>query len=277
MIHITDFVFDTEKLKELMNDFYNLTKIRIVIFDTGFNKVLSVPDKESSFCTLLKANSDASCKCKECDSKAFKHCKKINRLYIYRCHSGLTEAVSPLMMNDIHLGYIMFGQIIDKSDKKLKKDEILAYAKNYTDVNLEPHFERLTAKKTEQINSAAKIMETCACCLFVREMIRLDNDSIGNRLTDYIRQNLQADLSINTLCTHFGISRNRLYKISWEYLGMGIAKYIRQKRVERATALLKEGASVAEASSLSGFYDYNYFSKIYKAQTGVLPSKMKKR
>lgn len=33
------FIFDNMQLNELLNNFYTLTKIRIVIFDKSFNKI----------------------------------------------------------------------------------------------------------------------------------------------------------------------------------------------------------------------------------------------
>ena len=54
---------------------------------------------------------------------------------------------------------------------------------------------------------------------------------------------------------------------------MSIAAYIRKKRVENAASLLKSGSTVANAAISSGFEDYNYFSEIFKKETGILPSK----
>ena len=96
-------------------------------------------------------------------------------------------------------------------------------------------------------------------------------------LKPFIENNLDSDLSVDLLCTYFQISRNSLYKIFNDFYGMSVAKYIRKKRVEVAIDLMNSGVSVADASSRVGFSDYNYFSKVFKTQTGVLPSKFKKR
>ena len=42
--------FDVEKLREMLENFYTLTKIRIVIFDDAFDQVMSVPDDDCGFC-----------------------------------------------------------------------------------------------------------------------------------------------------------------------------------------------------------------------------------
>lgn len=272
-----EFIFDNKQLNELMSNFYTLTKIRIVIFDRDFNKILSVPEYECVFCATLKKNIKGFEKCSQSDREACRICKETGKLHIYKCHAGLIEAVSPLEMNNIHLGYIMLGQIIDKSDKKSKRSEILNYISEFTDMNLSDYFDKLTAKRTDQIHAATKIMEICAYYLWVAKMIKINDNHIILRLNNYINENLQADLSVDHLCDYFDISRRQLYKISNTYYGMGIAKFIRKKRVEKAEQLLKAGYSVADAATLAGFYDYNYFSKIFKAETGLLPSKIKEK
>ena len=272
-----EFIFDNQQLKELLNNFYTLTKIRIVIFDRDFNKILSVPEYECNFCAALKKNIRAFEKCCQSDREACRICKETGKLHIYKCHTGLIEAVSPLQMNNIHLGYIMLGQIIDKSDKKNKKSDILNYVSDFTDMDFNDYFDKLTAKRTDQIHAAAKIMEICAYYLWVAEMIKINDDNIVLRLTNYINENLQSDLSVDYLCYHFNISRRQLYNISNSYYGMGIAKFIRKKRIEKAKQLLKAGYSVADTAALAGFYDYNYFSKVFRAETGVLPSKIKEK
>ena len=116
-------------------------------------------------------------------------------------------------------------------------------------------------------------MEACACYLWANRLVRVNEDCLSVLISTYINNNLTADLSVDALCSHFRISRNKLYKISRDSYGMGIAAYIRKKRVENAATLLKSGSTVAKAAISSGFEDYNYFSEIFKKETGILPSK----
>lgn len=265
--------FDTEKLYEIMAHFYTLTKIRIVMFDDNFNQILSVPDKDCGFCGTLKENTMLNERCKLCDTNARSVCRNTNNIHTYTCHAGLTESIAPIKMNGIILGYIMLGQIIDKSKKKKKKNEILSYAHDYTNLDLAEEYDKLTTKSKKQIEAAANIMEACACYLWANRLVRVNEDCLSVLISTYINNNLTADLSVDALCSHFRISRNKLYKISRDGYGMGIAAYIRKKRVENAATLLKSGSTVAKAAISSGFEDYNYFSEIFKKETGILPSK----
>lgn len=272
------FLFEKEKLTELLKDFYTLTKIRPVIFDSDFVKVAAYPEDDCEFCRKIRTNSNGRALCDKSDEVAFRKCSADSNFNIYRCHAGLVEAVSPLRMNDITIGYIMFGQIVEKNDKKNLKNKITDYIGNFTDNDFseaERLFSSLVAKKSDQISAAAKIMESCACYLCVSELFKIDNGELIFHLDSYINNNLCADLSVNTLCRKFGINKNRLYEISQSLYGMGIASYIRKKRIKLAEKYLKQGYSVAEAAEKSGFEDYNYFSKIFKKENGQPPSKYK--
>lgn len=266
-------IFDTEKLYEIMAHFYTLTKIRIVMFDDNFNQIVSVPGNDCGFCGALKENAALNERCKLCDTNARYVCLETNNIHTYTCHAGLTESIAPIKMNGIILGYIMLGQIIDKSEKKKKKNEILRYAHDYTNLDLAEEYEKLTTKSKKQIEAAANIMEACACHLWANRLVRVNEDCLSVLISTYINNNLTADLSVDALCSHFRISRNKLYKISRDSYGMGIAAYIRKQRVQNAASLLKSGSTVTNAAISSGFEDYNYFSEIFKKETGILPSK----
>lgn len=269
------FLFDKEKLNELLINFYNLTGIRLVIFDSEFVRVAAYPEADCEFCRAIRKNNEGNKLCVISDNEAFKSSKDGDFLHIYKCHAGLAEAVFPLKMNDIVIGYIMFGQILDKADKKADKYKFIKYLSTYCDdtEECERIFSKLVSKSDTQIKAAAKIMESCACYLCVRELVKIYDDGIIFRLDSYINNNITDDLSVSALCTRFNLSKNKLYEISQSIYGMGIATYVRKKRVDIAKKCLNDGMTVAEAAEKSGFYDYNYFSKIFKRETGIVPSK----
>ena len=267
---------DAVKLRELLEIFYNVAKVRTVIFDDDFNKITAYPENSCSFCTLMKQNHKARILCKDNDKKACAECKKNDKLYIYKCHAGLFEAAAPIKLNDITLGYIMLGQVLEQgTDLK----EITIYASDFIDEKtlLDKAIKRLHQKSVQQIKSLAKLMEIATCYLEITKLIQIDEDNLIFHLSNYINENLQNELSVENIMARFKISRCRLYEISHKYFGMSIAKYIRHKRALFAAELLsKKDIRVNEAAENAGFTDYNYFSKIFKKEMGVTPSEYKK-
>ena len=58
---------------------------------------------------------------------------------------------------------------------------------------------------------------------------------------------------------------------------MSIAKYVKKKRIAIAKDALEiEGTHISDAADAAGFTDYNYFSKVFKSETGLTPGEYKK-
>lgn len=267
-------IVELDKMKELLLQFYTLTKIRTVIYDDEFNKILSVPDDECRFCRTLRENGAFNELCVQNDTAAREVCAATSKTYTYVCHCGLYESISPIKMNGMILGYMMLGQIIEKSEKRERKASVLAYGRQYSEAEaLDGFYDKLSTKSSSQIDASIKIMESCICYLWANQLIDINENCLSAMVARHISENLTGDLSVRALCREFGISKNKLYALAFDNFGTSIASYVRTRRLQNAAALLKQGATVAEASVLSGINDFNYFSGIFKKQFGVLPSK----
>lgn len=259
---------DTAQLTELMEHFYLLTGIRIVIFDRELQKLCAVPDADSAFCTRIRQDAVQRTRCIACDTDAARRCRTDGALHIYTCHAGLTEAAFPLQFNGVTFGFIMLGQLINSDSSSVA--QIARYAPN-----LRAEAAALTAKSQAEIRAAAKLMEACACYLWVSELIRGDDGDAAFRLARYIDEHLNEPLHLDTVCRALGISRRKLYALADSLYGMKPAAYIRARRMAQATELLRAGSSVADTAAAVGISDYNYFSKMYRRITGERPSHVK--
>lgn len=272
-----DFTYDINRIYELAKKFYTLTGIKTVVFDTEFNSIVSIPKNECAFCEALRQNPAFSKECKACTKLQGKYCQDINSLNIYKCHCGLFEATFPIKINGIIFGYFTIGQIIEENDKTKRKDEILDYASKFIDTDISPLFDDLNTKSYAQIEAAGKIMETCIAYLIMENIVRQNEGETVFKLNKYIEENIADELSVELLCKKFDLSRNGLYKISRDFFGVPIAKFIRKKKMDTAALLLEKGSSVSQAAESVGFYDYNYFSKVFKSVKGTSPRNFKNK
>ncbi len=271
--------FDDSQLEALMKSFYMLSGIRFVLFDTDFREMISYPKENCDFCNLMKGCPKTRRKCNYADRRSFRECEKQNSLIIYKCHTGLVEAVIPLHENEKIIGYLMFGQITDNSDKSNLYDKTKIWAEKYNlDVNaLRQGIANIPYRSDEQIHAAAKIMEACTSYIIYKELITPENDKIFDAAKAYIENNLHEDISIEQLCKELKIGRTKLYEIFRNELKMGISKYILRRRVHRAKKLLKTtDLSISEIAHNVGFSDYNYFSRVYKKTYGKSPKHYRK-
>lgn len=72
------------------------------------------------------------------------------------------------------------------------------------------------------------------------------------------------------------VSVSYLKRIFAKYTGIGIHQYFLKMKITKATQMLKEHYSVAEVSDALSFCNANYFSNVFRKETGYAPSVYKK-
>ena len=102
------------------------------------------------------------------------------------------------------------------------------------------------------------------------------DENIG-QLLRYIDVNLAKDLSVETLASHFFLSKYYLMRKFKQQTGYSLHQYILQKRLIAANQLLRGGYSVMSACLESGFRDYANFARAFKKQFGRTPGNKKER
>lgn len=272
------FKINFEKLLDIMQAFYSLTNIKIVIFDAEHNIICSYPESDCTFCKKIKSIPTISEKCANSDLQVFNKCKKEEKLILYTCHAGLVEACAPLKQNGIVIGYIMFGQISDLPCRDALNQNISSVCKEYG-LN-ETEFLRVSKtiklKSYESIMATAKIFEACISYIILNEMFLPEHDKIILESESFIDNHLE-NVSVTELYKHLNISRTALYEIFKKKTGLGVTEFIRKKQFEKANQLLKEtDLPINDIANLCGFNDYNYFSRVFKKRYGISPKNIRK-
>ena len=82
-----------------------------------------------------------------------------------------------------------------------------------------------------------------------------------------------GSLDVPQMCQAMNVSRSVLFERCRTLLGTTPAALLRQMRLRRAQALIREGGrTMTEVSYAVGFNDPHYFSKIFKKEFGVKPT-----
>lgn len=271
-----------KELKDLLKDFYTVTKIRIVVFDDNFQKIAAYPTEHSTYCEIIRQDVQARKVCRKCDLEGCRICKKEKKRHVYICHAGLYEAVTPLIAGGgIVIGYLMLGQLlVDDNFNKWDKWKQMHDRVKQFDVDfqaLEANFWNKQKITKEKLYSATKIMETCASYLYLTETIAVSEEELTQKIENYINRNIKEEITPEILCDEFEVGRTKLYEIANHSFGTGIAEHIRDLRVKKACDLLKNtNIKISEIAEEVGIPDYNYFTKIFKKNKGLTPSAYRK-
>ncbi len=87
----------------------------------------------------------------------------------------------------------------------------------------------------------------------------------------YIKKNIGKDLSVDTLANHFFLSKHYLMHKFKTKTGYTLHNYILNRRLFKATELIREGMSISSAASYCGFSDYSTFLRAFKKQYHCSP------
>ncbi|GEM_PF-5110589 len=97
-------------------------------------------------------------------------------------------------------------------------------------------------------------------------------DTVITRCLSYIQQELDGDLSMASLAICAGASERLIHLRFRQELGTTPARYVMCQRIERARELLgNTDLPVYEIAQICGFEDPNYFSTVFKRETGMSP------
>ena len=91
----------------------------------------------------------------------------------------------------------------------------------------------------------------------------------------FMEESIYDWISVPELAEKCKVSVSYLKKIFSRYAGFGIHKYFLKTKINLASQLLKQGKTVGEVASILSFSSQNYFSMVFKRETGVSPLNFK--
>lgn len=99
------------------------------------------------------------------------------------------------------------------------------------------------------------------------------------KLNTLIMENIgNPELDVPFLAANMCISRSLLFKKVKAIIGVGIIDYVNKLRIERAVLLMNTTSmSISEISEIVGFSSLRYFSRVFKAMKGDVPSHYRKQ
>ncbi len=267
--------YNEKELHQLLQDFHDLTKLTLTLYDPEGEWIFSYPTKENCFCNCIKTSPEGAALCDASDRASFEAAKTSGECVIYKCHAGLIEATAPIVSDGFTIGYLMMGQVANAASpeqlQSLIEHALHKYHLNEAENDSWKQYAAATPCISDtQIHAAARIMEACISSILYKKLISIEKQQFEQNINTYILNHLTEDLSVDRLCEHLHLSRRKLYEYSEEFLHCSIAKYIKKMRLQHAQTLLTEtNLPISTISEQCGFSDYNYFCRIFKQENGM--------
>ena len=110
-----------------------------------------------------------------------------------------------------------------------------------------------------------------------QDMSRDDGDGrlaqVAETIREYIRNNYMKEISMQDAARMMNYSDAYFCKLFKQCFDQNFTSYLTGFRVNEAKKLLRDRSiSVKDVSMQVGYYDSNYFAKVFKRMTGMIPS-----
>ena len=272
-------LFNTDKLLRLVEDLQTFTGLKTSIFN-GEGRDIQIFGGHQDFCRLVNADSEGHRRCEACDAQAVQAASAARGVYRYRCHLGLCEVALPLYENGVPIAYLSFGQYLDEAPVERQWERTEAALDWYQgDMKaLREAFWELRQYSFRETAAYAEILQALTAYILQEGIIRSAEYTDLQRLEMYLDQHYRESLTLKKIAADLHMGTTKLSQLARRLPGGGtVVQSVTARRINEARTLLLQGdAPISAVAETVGYNDYNYFTKVFKAETGFTPSAYRK-
>lgn len=151
------------------------------------------------------------------------------------------------------------------------ENKILPDGVSYKDISNNDEFQSNNLSSTSSEDSRELFLQ---CMLNIAEHKSSSKSlTIINQIKTYIRENLNSDMSLNSVASEFLLNPSYLSQLFKKHYDGGFSAYLIDLKMDKAVKLLHDkNLKISEISELVGYSDVKYFSKLFKNKMGKKPS-----
>ncbi len=101
----------------------------------------------------------------------------------------------------------------------------------------------------------------------------IKGESLTQQIVRYINDRITENLTLDTICSKFYVSKPQLCRIFKSATGSTVQNYINAKRLVNAKRMLASGIPPTKAAQINGFNDYSVFYRAFCKEYGTTPKK----
>lgn len=229
---------DTNFLRDLLSDFTLATGLTANIVATDGKSIFSKKDAQNNceFCKIVRSleGKKGMHRCVDSYERMGKQAVKYQEAIFFRCPAGLVEWITPIMLEDTHIGSIICGQVLMWKPDEFFWVELERFNKELTD-DIEPL--KAAADKL-QIVSASKAQAAC-------KILGILANSIVKTIWEEMRRKSEAEYQQKLLEQERDTRRElerqlNVYSASYSYDQIkGFSNAVKNHDIEKARSIMK--------------------------------------
>lgn len=108
--------------------------------------------------------------------------------------------------------------------------------------------------------------------LTVKEIADTGDSRIYQATVQLLTEHVHQWITVSDIAQHLHCSQSRIKRSFAKFSDIGVHKFLLKLKTAEAIALLQKGHSCSEVSRLLSFANQNYFSTVFKRETGFPPT-----
>ncbi len=251
-------------------------KLEITLHPFGNEQLISNSElvlfniHENPYCVYVKTFPNAFEHCVKRQKKIVEKCKTGS--FCGTCYAGVREYVYPIYDTESLVGFISVSGYKDSNYSSYinKSSDRFDMPKDYLR-------KTILSLKTEMPDKA--YVDTLIMPLI--RMLELayskltDTDGDDNKIVEiikYINRHYSENITLEQICKVYSMSRSSISHSFKKQTGKSFREYLIDVRLQSAKSLLlHSNLTVSEIAFSVGFNDSNYFSNVFKSNTGISP------
>ncbi|MEK6794423.1 MAG: PocR ligand-binding domain-containing protein [Spirochaetota bacterium] len=259
---------------DLFDNFTALFDVRIAFFDVNGREIRAGLNKGSaSFCSLLRTRFDFSDRCRACDIEMRAAAAESGQTVHYHCPAGLVEAITPVILHGRLCGFVMIGQVRDRTrfPSDLFRGRTTAEKKT-----LSRRFAELPYIAPERMKSFLAVYGSLIDNMIAKHHIALAGNAALEGMLAYMEANAEKNPPLADVAAAAKKKPSTASHIFRSVLKASFRHTMNEMRIRKTEEYAAEHprATIGEIAERFAFTDQFHFSKLYKKYRGKSPSKM---
>lgn len=213
-------IIPLDEMSKILRHFCEASKLITILSDFRGKMLTSEKNTSyyTSFCKHMRlTNCPLEELCMRSDAIGGLEAARRGEPYIYRCHMGFVEIAAPIVVNDMHLGMLLMGQVRTDPDKMEKIPQVFSSAAELESrpelkKKFEESFENAPVIPYEELMAFAGLMDCTANFIAQSAINQSMRDQLNTSRIKYLEeQNHKVALEKNLTFLHLKNLRMRAH------------------------------------------------------------------
>lgn len=281
-------VLDIPLWEKMQDRLAELTGTAIVCIDIK-GKPVTKHSGRTAFCSIVRENPVSRKRCFRCDALAGVEAVRRGRPYIYLCHCGIVDVAVPVMVGDIYLGAVMFGQVRlrhkdrEKAERLVNEISSILPQEDAAQQEILRKYELLPEMDYDRIVQVAEYINDMVHYIVDRAVKSHTRDETYKWLMSanaeqpseeiQIQELLPQEITMMEMADLCHLSPSYFSRTFNKETGESFVNYISSRRIQLAKELLLEtGKSISQIAEEVGYDNISHFTAVFKRTEGITPS-----